>query len=97
MSKRRNCEDLGEHELEPVAAARVERAVEQAERDLEEARVNFRWGVAQVALIKRAADLAGVPYQTYIKQVVFRQAIADLKDAAGLGLSNQPGAGRDVA
>jgi predicted DNA binding CopG/RHH family protein len=87
VTKRRNYEDLGETVLPDDVSARVEAAVAQADRDLEAARVNFRWGVAQVALIKRAADLAGVPYQTYIKQVVFRQAVADLKDAAALGLA----------
>lgn len=86
MTKRRNYEELGETELPAEVSARVEAAVAQAERDLEEARVNFRWGVAQVAVIKRAAELAGVPYQTYIKQVVFRQAVEDLKDAAAVGL-----------
>ena len=97
MNKRRNYEELGEIELPPAVAERVEHAVARAERDLDEARVNFRWGVAQVAVIKRAAELAGVPYQTYIKQVVFRQALADLKDAVGLGLAGALGAGRDVA
>ena len=86
MTKRRNYKELGEAELPAEVSARVEAAVAQAERDLEEARVNFRWGVAQVAVIKRAAELAGVPYQTYIKQVVFRQAVEDLKDAAAVGL-----------
>jgi predicted DNA binding CopG/RHH family protein len=86
MNKRRNYEDLGEVDFPTVVAERVEAAVAQAERDLEEARVNFRWGVAQVGVIKRAAELAGVPYQTYIKQVVFRQAVEDLKSAAAVGL-----------
>ena len=34
--------------------------------------------------VKRAAALAGVPYQTYIKQIVFRQAVADLRAAEGV-------------
>jgi len=89
MTKRRNYEDLGEIVLPTAVSARVDEAVAQAEHDIEEARVNFRWGLAQVALIKRAADLAGVPYQTYIKQVVFRQAIEDLKDAAAVGLIHE--------
>ena len=85
MTKRKY-EDLGEADLTPEVAARFEAAVEQADRDLQEVRVNFRWGEAQLAVVKRAAELAGVPYQTYLKQVVFRQAVADLKDAAEIGL-----------
>ena len=88
MTKRRNYEELGEVELPADVAARVEAAVAQADHELEAARVNFRWGVAQVDVVKRAAQLAGVPYQTYIKQVVFRQAIDDIKDAASVGLDS---------
>ena len=86
MKRRREYEDLGEVELPAEESARFDAAISQAERDLDEARVNFRWGAAQVAVIKRAADLAGVPYQTYIKQVVFRQAIEDLKSAVEAGV-----------
>ena len=85
-TKRRDYEELEDLELSPEVSARVEAAVEAAERDLEEARVNFRWGAAQVAVIKRAAALAGVPYQTYIKHIAWRQAVADLRDAEALGL-----------
>jgi len=45
---------------------------------MQETRVNFRWGKEQVDTVKQAAKSMGVPYQTYIKQVVFRQSIADL-------------------
>lgn len=82
----RNYEDLGDIELLPEVAARAEAAVALADPQLEEARVHFRWGAAQVQVIKRAAALAGVPYQTWIKQVAWRQAMADLKDAATVGL-----------
>ena len=47
-------------------------AIAQAEHDLEAMRVDFRWGRAQVDMVKRAAKLFGVPYQTYMKDVVFR-------------------------
>jgi len=87
MSKRRNYEELGEIQLPADVSDRVEAAVGQADRELTEARVNFRWGLTQVEVIKRAADLAGVPYQTYIKQVVFRQAVEDLKSAAAVGIT----------
>ena len=52
----------------------------------EEVRVNFRWKAAPVAVVKRAAALAGIPYQSYIKLVAFRQAVADLKAAGEAGV-----------
>jgi nitrogen fixation NifU-like protein len=51
------------------------------DHDIEEARVNFRWGPKQVEVVKRAAALIGVPYQTYMKEAIFRQAIADIEAA----------------
>lgn len=72
-------EDLGDFEVSQDIADDAERRIAQAERDLEEARVNFRWGKEQVQLVKKVADAMGVPYQTYIKQVIYRQALADLE------------------
>lgn len=80
-------EDMGDVDLSPDQISRIERAVAEAERDLEAARVNFRWGTAQVEVIKRAAAMCGVPYQTYIKQVAFRQALHDLRDGLAAGAS----------
>jgi predicted DNA binding CopG/RHH family protein len=80
-------EDLTDLELPEDEAQTFERQIAQADRDVEEARVNFRWGSKQVAVIKKAADLAGVPYQTYMKTVLFRQALADLAEAKALGVS----------
>ena len=47
----------------------------------EEVRVNFRWSQTQVDVIKQAAALAGVPYQSWLKMTAYRQAIKDLRDA----------------
>lgn len=47
----------------------------------EDVRVNFRWTKTQLDKVKEAAALIGVPYQTYLKLVVWRQAVADLKAA----------------
>jgi predicted DNA binding CopG/RHH family protein len=80
-------EDLTDIELPDDEAQAFERQIAQADREVEEARVNFRWGSKQVAVIKKAADLAGVPYQTYMKTVLFRQALADLAEAKSLGVS----------
>lgn len=88
MDKRRSYDDLGDLELDAEVAAMVESATEQAERDVEqrradrqEVRVNFRWGARQLEVVQQAAELAGVPYQSYLKQVVFRQAMEDLRNA----------------
>ena len=82
--KRRDCEELPDEELPPEVDAKARAMIDQAEREIEETRVNFRWGKLQVDTVKRAAALAGVPYQTYIKQIVFRQAVADLRAAEGV-------------
>lgn len=83
-AKGRNYDELPDEELPPEVDAKARASIEQAERDIEETRVNFRWGKTQVDTVKRAAALAGVPYQTYIKQVAFRQAVADLRSAEGV-------------
>lgn len=51
----------------------------------EECRVNFRWGSMQLELVKQVAKTMGVSYQQYIKQVVYRQADADLKSFSTRG------------
>lgn len=48
-----------------------------------EVRVSFRWEAAPLDAVKRAAALAGVPYQTWIKMVVWRAAVQELKAAQG--------------
>lgn len=78
-------EDLGlSAEAARSAEAKAARQVARAEKDLE-ARVNFRWGRTQVGLVKRAAAAAGVPYQIYIKQVLYERAISDLERSRALG------------
>jgi predicted DNA binding CopG/RHH family protein len=74
-------EDLGDYEMEAKAAADAERMIADADAELEEMRVNFRWGKKQVKLVKQAADLMGIPYQIYIKETVYRQALKDVREA----------------
>lgn len=69
------------YEVSPEMDAQATAMIEQADRDVAEMRVNMRWGKTQVAVIKRAAALYGMPYQTYVKQAALRQAIADLQAA----------------
>jgi predicted DNA binding CopG/RHH family protein len=64
-------------------AAKATAMIEQAEEDIAdtEQRVNMRLGRPQLEVIKRAAKVYGVPYQTYVKEAAFRQALADLRQA----------------
>lgn len=88
-AKRRNYEELPDEELPPEQDAKARAAIAQAEQDIEATRVDFRWGKSQVDTVKRAAALIGIPYQTYIKQVVFRQALADLRAASEVDQGNK--------
>ncbi len=72
-------EGMEPYEIDSEDATRAEAAIEQADRDLaEETRVNMRWSRAQLEVVKRAAALFGIPYQTYVKQAAFRAALDDL-------------------
>ena len=80
MAKRSHIRNLGRIELPDEEATQFEKQIEIAEKDLAEARVNFRWGPEQLNLVKTVAMLMGIPYQTYMKQVLYRQALADFKE-----------------
>lgn len=82
MTRRRNYEELGDVEFSADEVARFDAMEAQADREDEALRVNFRWGVQQVDMVKLAAEIVGVPYQTYIKEAAFRQAVADVRAAA---------------
>jgi predicted DNA binding CopG/RHH family protein len=88
MVKRRDYEELPDLEVSSEVADKVDRMTLQADREIEEARegarVNFRWGTRQLNIVKQAAEFIGVPYQTYLKEAVLRQAMNDLRDAASL-------------
>ena len=72
----------GEYKIESSTASKVKKMIAEADEEFEETRVNFRWGRHQLDQVKQAAKLMGVPYQTYLKQVVYRQSLIDLKSAA---------------
>ena len=79
---RNKIKKAGEYQMDPTTSARVDAMISAADREHSETRVNFRWGKEQLALVKKTAELMGVPYQTYIKQVVYRQCLLDLKTSA---------------
>lgn len=83
-AKRWDYEELPDEELSPELDAKVRAMIVEADQEDADARVNFRWGKPQVDTVKQAADLMGIPYHNYIKQVVYRQAIADLHAALGV-------------
>ncbi len=59
----------------------VDRVEAEADRHVAARTVTVRWGRDQIAVVKRAAALLGVPYQTYLKHVVYKQALADIEQA----------------
>lgn len=69
-------EDLGDFDLPPDLDKKVKKMISEAD---EEVRVNFRWTKKQVDLLKRAAKLRGVRYQTYMKQLLYEGAMRDLE------------------
>ena len=58
----------------------ITRLEQAAEARFEEERVSIRWPRWSLEVIREAARLHGVPYQTYLKQVAFRQALTDVKN-----------------
>ena len=84
-------------DMTPEEIADADQRVEEAERQLsemgigapsDEVRVNLRWERGSLDVVRQAAQRAGVTYQTYLKQVAYRQALTDLKDAALVAASN---------
>ncbi len=78
--KRRNYEKLGEFEMPTELADKVEAMIAQADEEDEQARVNFRWSKEALEVVRQAAKLMGIPYQTFIKQTVFEHALSIIKD-----------------
>jgi predicted DNA binding CopG/RHH family protein len=72
--------EMGDDEATRFAAME-DQAERDAAREIREQRVNLRWSRDQVELIRRAAAIFGITYQTYLKQAAVRQALADLKAA----------------
>jgi predicted DNA binding CopG/RHH family protein len=76
-------EDLGEIEISPEEDAAIQKRIDHAEAELTATSVNFRWHKEQLAVVKKVADMMGVSYQTYMKMVVYKQALADLHMMTG--------------
>ena len=76
---------------DPEVSDLVSRLEADADSHVAPRSITLRWGERQIAVVKRAAAILGVPYQTYLKQVVFRQAIEDIEHAESvLGRESRP-------
>lgn len=71
-------EDLGVQELPDELDILVSKKIKEAEKDLEDCRLQIRWKQRQINLVKEAARMMGIPYETYAKQVLYRQAVEDI-------------------
>lgn len=78
--KRRNYEKRGEIDMPPELTDKVEAMIAQADEEDEQARINFRWSKEALEIVRQAANLMGIPYQTFIKQTVFEHALSIIKD-----------------
>lgn len=77
-------EDLGVTKLPEDLHLLAVQKIKEADEEIEQMRMQIRWGKSQVNLIKKAATLMGIPYQTYVKQALFHQALEDIKNSEKL-------------
>lgn len=86
MAKRKGYKVLGDIKLPAKEDRRIQSMVDQAEQELldTDTRVSFRWGTDQLRIVKHAAKLMGVPYQTFLKLAVYERALTVLKGANSL-------------
>lgn len=84
MAKKRTYEELEDIELSPEEDQRISEMIDEAEAELEATRVSFRWNKDSLQIVKLAAQLIGVPYQTFMKQVVYEHAMQVLKDNSAI-------------
>ena len=73
-------EELDDEELPEDVHQMAAKKIQEADSEIEQ----IRWGIKQVEVVKRAAKLMGIPYQTYIKQALFHQALHDIEQAEKL-------------
>jgi predicted DNA binding CopG/RHH family protein len=86
MPKRKDYKELGDVRLPIKEDKRIQSMIEEAEQELLEVdtRVSFRWGKDQLRVVKHAAKLMGIPYQTFLKLAVYERALVVLKGANAL-------------
>lgn len=72
-------EELEDEEISDEIDQKVTKMIAEAEEDFKEARVNIRWQKQQLDLIKKVSAMIGIPYQIYIRDIVFRKTVEDLE------------------
>lgn len=72
-------EELEDIELSPELGRRIEHLTKAAEDYFKPVRVNFRWQLGPLEFVQDVAAAMGVPYQTYMKQVLYQQAMDDFE------------------
>ena len=76
---------LDDIELSDDESAALDEMQAQADRDAADERksrtIAIRWGSEQLQMIRRAAELRGIPYQIYIKNAAWEVARQDLERA----------------
>lgn len=81
MEELNDYEELGDIELSEEEGEHYNKMIKIADEQIEDVRVSFRWKSKQLNIIKQASQLIGIPYQTYIKTVLFNQSIEDIRKA----------------
>ena len=79
MNEYNDYEDLGDVEFSGEEAEKINNMIELADKENDEVRISFRWKNKQLQILKEASELIGVPYQTYIKMVLYNHSIEDIK------------------
>ncbi|HLG69020.1 MAG TPA: hypothetical protein VK009_01210 [Chloroflexota bacterium] len=59
-------------------------AVKDGDPEVGSLMIAMRWGRPQLRLVRRAAELRGVPYQVYIKNAAWEAAVKDLEHAGAV-------------
>lgn len=72
-------EELEDEQISYEIDQKVTKMIAEAEEDFKEARVNIRWQKQQLDLIKKVSGMIGIPYQIYIRDIVFRKTVEDLE------------------
>ena len=73
---------VADHVLEDPATSQLVTLMErEADAEILGGSITLRWGKQQIDVVRRAAAILGVPYQTYLKQAVFNRALEDIARA----------------
>ena len=71
--------DGGTVELSDEMDKIIDKQIAKAEKDINQKKMQIRWGTKQIEVLKKAASIMGIPYQTYVKHVAYIQAMEDIE------------------